>query len=299
MSKQQFLEDKTGTIRLSVYDKNYITTPTSALITLYTTSGGVLQAQATATVGSNNEMTYSLTTTHTADVGLNFKAVWQYVISGVTYYETQLFDVVKNILSIPITDDDLYAELDSLREANKQATGTATAGAAGSITDTAKLKQEDDYWKGGLCKIIAGTGVGQERTATGNTQSTGVITVTPNWVTTPDTTSVYKIVRSFSVKIQQSFKKIEQMIYDKGKRHQLILESSQIEIPLIYMTIHFIALDLTKEVDDKWSVIAKAYWDRFNESFNSLKLEYDEDASGTIEGDEEQTGPGSLRIRRS
>lgn len=299
MSKQQFLEDKTGTIRLSVYDKNYITTPTSALITLYTTSGGVLQAQATATVGSNSEMTYSLTATHTADVGLNFKAVWQYVISGVTYYETQLFDVVKNILSIPITDDDLYAELDSLREANKQATGTATAGAAGSITDTAKLKQEDDYWKGGLCKIIAGTGVGQERTATGNTQSTGVITVTPNWVTTPDTTSVYKIVRSFSTKIQQSFKKLEQMIYDKGKRHQLILESSQIEIPLIYMTIHFIALDLTKEVDDKWSVIAKAYWERFNESFNSLKLEYDEDASGTIEGDEEQTGPGSLRIRRS
>ena len=299
MAKQQFLEDKSGTIRLSVYDKNYITTPTSALVTLYNTSGGVLQAQATATVGSNSEMTYSLTTTHTADVGLNFKAVWQYVISGVTYYETQLFDVVKNILSIPITDDDLYAELDSLREANKQATGTATAGAAGSITDTAKRKEEDDYWKGGLCKIIAGTGVGQERIATGNTQSTGVITVTPSWVTTPDTTSVYKIVRSFSVKIQQSFKKIEQMIYDKGKRHQLILESSQIEIPLIYMTIHFIALDLTKEVDDKWSVIAKAYWDRFNDSFNSLKLEYDEDASGTIEGDEEQTGPGSLRIRRS
>lgn len=297
--KQQFLEDKTGTIRLSVYDKNYITTPTSGTVTLSTPSGGVLQSEAAVTVGSNNEMTYSLTATHTATTGLNYKALWSYVISAVTYYETQLFDVVKNILSIPITDDDLYAELDSLREAAKQGTSTATAGAAGSITDTVKRKEEDDFWKGGNVKILSGTGEGQERTITGNTQSTGVVAITPNWATTPDTTSVYKIVRSFHPKIQQSFKKLEQMIYDKGKRHQLILESSQIEIPLIYLTIHFIAIDLTDEVDDKWSVISKEYWDRFNDSFNSLKLEYDEDDSGTIAGDEEQTGPGSLRIRRS
>lgn len=298
--KQQFLKGKTGTIRLTIFEKNYAQIPSAALITLYTPDGGTLQAQISASVNATTgEMTYSLTATHTADHDLNYKAEWAYTVGGTIYYETQLFDVVKNILSIPITDDDLYSELESLRDVNKQLTGTATAGAAGSLTDTAKLKQEDDYWKGGTIKIISGTGANQERIISGNTQSTGVITISPNWVTNPDTTSVYRIVKSYYPKIERSFKKIEQMLYDKGKRHELILESSQIEIPLIYLTIHFIALDLTISVDDKWSVISKAYWDRFNDSFNSLKLEYDEDGSGTIIGDEQQTGPGSIRIFRS
>lgn len=297
--KQQFLEDRTGTLRLSVYDKNYITTPSSALVTLYNTSGGVLQAQASATVGSNSEMTYSLTTTHTATKGLNFKAAWEYVINGVTYYENQLFDIVKNILSIPITDDDLYAELDSLRKAALQQVGTATSGTTSTIVDTVNLKQDDDFWKGGTCEIIEGTGAGQVRTISGNTQSTGTISVSPNWATTPGSTSVFRAVRSFHQKIFQAFKKIEQMLYDKGKRHELIIESSQIEVPLLYLTIHFIAVDIMDETDDKWDMTQKLYWDKFNASFNSLKLEYDEDESGTISGDESQTGPGSLRIRRA
>lgn len=297
--KQQFIEDKTGTLRLSVYDKNFITTPSSATVTLYDPSGNVLQSAAAATVGSNSEMTYALTTTHTATKGLNFKAVWSYVINGVTYQENQLFDVVLNILSIPITDDDLYAELDSLRKAAFQQVGTATSGTASTIVDTVNIKQEDDFWKGGTVEIIEGVGAGQVRSISGNAQSTGTISVSPNWATTPDSTSVFRVVRSFYQKIFQAFKKIEQMLYDKGKRHELIIESSQIEVPLLYLTIHFIAVDLMDEEGDKWNLTQKLYWDKFNAAFNSLKLEYDEDESGTISGDEAQTGPGSLRISRS
>lgn len=296
--KQQFLEDKTDTIRLTVYDSNRPLIPTTAKITLYDPEGAVLQAQADGTVSATGEMTYSLTATHTTDADLNYKALWEYVVDGTTYYETQLFDVVKSVLSIPITDDDIYGELESLRKANFQATGTATAGATGSITDT-KRTEINNYWKGGTVEILAGTGIGQKRDITEFVQSTGVASVTPNWATTPSTDSVYVMVKSFTTKIEQCFKKLETMLYDKGKRHELILESSQIEFPLLYMVVHFICLDLLKEADDKWSILATKYWEKFETAFSSMKLEYDEDESGAIDETEERHNPSELRIGRA
>jgi hypothetical protein len=300
MAKQNFLEDKTDTIRLTVYDNNRPLIPSSANITLYKPDGTSLQAQVAVTAidSTTGEMTYSLTATHTADTGLNFKAVWDYVVSAVTYYQTQLFDVVKSLLAIPITDDDLYNELESLRKANAQAGGTATAGAAGSLTDT-KRREEDDYWKGGTLEVVAGTGIGQKRDITGFTQSTGVFTVTPNWTTNPDTTSKYLAVRSYTKKIQAAFDKICTLLYDKGKRHNLILESSQIAVPLTYLTIHMICLDLMDEADDKWSRLAAIYQEKFEKSFNNMKLDYDEDESGTVTDDEAQQSQTEIRIGRA
>ena len=298
--KQQFLVDQADTIRLTVYDKNRPIVPTSAQITLYKPGGDTLQAQASASVDSTTgEMTYSLTSTHTDNTDLNYKAVWEYVYNGTTYFETQLFDVVKSILSIPINDTDLYDELDSLRETNIQEQGTATSGTASTLVDTTKRKESDDFWKGGTIEILSGTGVGQTRDISGFTKSTSTVNVTPDWGTNPSTDSVYRIVRSYHYKIEQSFTKLKQMIYNKGKMHQLILESSQITVPLLYLTVHHICIDLMKEVDDKWDRIATQYWEKFNNEFNNLKLEYDEDDSGFIQGDEEQDDPTSFRIGRS
>jgi len=297
--KQQFLVDKTDTIRLTVYESNRPLVPSSGTVTLYKPDGSTLQAAAAVSVdATTGEMTYSLTTTHTDNHDLNFKAVWAYVSNAVTYYETQLFDVVKSILSIPITDDDLYGELESLRQVNKQETGTATAGAAGTLTDTAKRKEADDFWKGGIIKILSGTGVGQTRAVTGNTQSSGVVAVSPNWATNPSTDSVYVIIKSFTNKIEKMFNTLETMIYNKGKRHSLILESSQIELPLIYLTVHSICLDLINEPDDKWNLLSDKYEEKFKLAFSNLKLEYDADESGTIVGEEEGSNPTQINIGR-
>ena len=299
--KQQALYQKTDTIRLTVYSANRAVIPSSALITLYKADGSsVIQAQASASVdGTTGEMTYNLTTAHTDTLGLNYKAVWEYIVSGVTYYETQLFDVVRSKLSIPITDDDLYSELPSLKEANVQSNGTATSGAAGSLTDTLKRKELDNYWKGGTIEIISGTGSGQMRDITANVQSTGVISVSPNWTTTPDSTSVYRIVKSFTQSIQNGFEKIEQMLYDKGKIDALIIEASQIRIPLIYLVLHTICLDLRDSVDDKWDLLKKDYEEKFKQAFTTLALDYDADNSGGVQGEEAQSGVGTLRIQRA
>lgn len=299
--KQQFLKEKTGTIAITIYQDNMAIIPDdSAKITLYKPGGTtVLQAEASATRnGTTGELTYSITTTHTAAHDLNYKAVWQYTSDGVTYYETQLFDVVKSILSIPITDLELYNELESLRKQNKQVKGTATAGAAGTLTDTGR-NEDEDFWNGGKIEIIAGTGVGQIRLVTNFVKSTGVFTISPNWATNPDTTSIYIVTQTFTKKIAAAFNKLETLLYNKGKRHSLILESSQIEVPMIYLTIHTIALDFMDEVDDKWDRLATVYADKFNQAFNNMKLDYDEDESGGIDESEKQQSQTSLKIGRA
>ena len=298
--KQQFLEDKTDTIRLTVYQDNRPVVPSSATIVLRKPDGSSLQASVavTAISSTTGEMTYSLTATHTADKDLNYRATWSYVVGADTHTEEQLFDVVLSRLSIPITDDDLFNELESLREINPQVLGTATAGAAGTLTDTNR-KEANDFWTGGMIEIIEGTGARQKRDVSDFVQSTGVVSVSVNWTTNPSTDSIYRIVKSYTNRIISCFEKLEQMFYNKGRRHELIMESSQIRIPLIYLTIHFIALDQRREIDDKWDMFAKDYWDKFKETFSDLKLSYDTDESGTIDDEENQFSINEVRIFRS
>jgi hypothetical protein len=298
--KQQFLVDIADTIRITVYSQNRPLIPTSATVILYHPDGSVLQASASATVdGTTGEITYSLTATHTDDAKLNYKAVWAYVVSGTTYYQTQLFDVVKSILAIPLIDDDLFNELESLRGTNEQQTGTATSATSSTLVDTAKRKEADNYWKGGRIRTLAGTGPNQERIVSSNTQSSGTISVTPNWTTTPDSTTTYQIERSYYYKIEEAFKEFEDMLYNKGMRHQLILESSQIAVPLKYLTLVKICTDLMDDENDKWDRLRVTYWDRFNDAYKGMALDYDADDTGSIQGDEAQSNRTSFEVGRS
>jgi hypothetical protein len=73
-------------------------------------------------------------------------------------------------------------------------TSTATAGAAGSITLDAGASALDDFYKNQIIQITGGTGANQARTISTYTGATKVATVTPNWVTTPDNTSIFDII---------------------------------------------------------------------------------------------------------
>ncbi len=296
----QFLKAKADTIRMTIYSNNWPIIPTDAYITLYGPSGKEIQARTPVTGINivNGEMTYSLTAVHTADTGLNYKALWEYTYDGADYQEQQLFDIVLNKLAISITDDDLFSELECLKDANKQATGTVNSSTTSTLVDSDR-KESNNAWRGGIIEITAGTGAGQRRNITAFVQNTSTFTISPNWETDPDTTSKYFVVGSFTEKIAQSFKKIEKMLYDKGMRHALIIESSQIEIPLIYLTISNICLDLIRESGDKWEILYKEYDNMFKESFSNMKLEYDEDESGFIVGQESSQGVTEIRVGRA
>ena len=70
------------------------------------------------------------------------------------------------------------------------ASGTATAGATATLTNSAKT-WATDQWINYQIRITGGTGVGQVRTI--STNSGTVITVSSNWTTPPDATSTYAI----------------------------------------------------------------------------------------------------------
>jgi hypothetical protein len=70
------------------------------------------------------------------------------------------------------------------------ATGTATAGASTTLTNSGKA-WATNQWANYQIKITAGTGAGQIRTIASNTGT--VITVSSAWTTNPDATSVYHI----------------------------------------------------------------------------------------------------------
>lgn len=75
-------------------------------------------------------------------------------------------------------------------------TDTAQGGAAGSITLAAGASSTTDYYKNLWVKITGGTGSGQARQVSAYNGTTKVATVSSNWSTTPDNTSVYNFVFS-------------------------------------------------------------------------------------------------------
>jgi len=70
------------------------------------------------------------------------------------------------------------------------ASGTATSGAAKTLTDTGAAWGVNS-WKGYTVQITGGTGSGQTKHIASNT--TTVLTVDGNWKTNPDSTSTYQI----------------------------------------------------------------------------------------------------------
>lgn len=81
----------------------------------------------------------------------------------------------------------------SLLNAGDTETGTAQAGAAGSITLAAATVGSDGQFVDWLCELTGGTGAGQIRRLSGSTASTQVATVAQNWETAPSSDSTYAL----------------------------------------------------------------------------------------------------------
>lgn len=72
-------------------------------------------------------------------------------------------------------------------------TGTAQAGAAGSLTLDAGASAVNDFYKNDLLILTGGAGAGLAAFITGYNGTTKVATVSPNWVITPDVTTTFTI----------------------------------------------------------------------------------------------------------
>lgn len=72
-------------------------------------------------------------------------------------------------------------------------TGTAQAGAGGTVTLDAGASAVNDNYNGQWVRITGGTGVGQVRNITDYVGATKVATIAPNWGTNPDNTSTFEV----------------------------------------------------------------------------------------------------------
>ncbi len=71
---------------------------------------------------------------------------------------------------------------------------------SGSTSSTIKLdagaSAVNDFYKSALCVIVAGTGIGEFGTIDSYVGATNVATMSANWATTPDNTSVFELFAS-------------------------------------------------------------------------------------------------------
>jgi hypothetical protein len=79
---------------------------------------------------------------------------------------------------------------------NPLRTGTALAGASGSITLDSSSSAVTDFYAGTVVVLRSGTGSGQARLITAYNGTTKVATITPNWATPPDNTTGFAVVPS-------------------------------------------------------------------------------------------------------
>lgn len=150
-----------------------------------TGTGEVSLSSGTVTVGTNNDKTGYTASTVSDKTG---------------YSLTQTFPTNFSSLSIDASGRITPTPVESM----VMQSGTAQAGASGSITLASGASSTDDLYKGLIVKIYGGTGAGQSRTITGYTGSSKVATVAWNWTTNPDSSSTYALVASANPSINSS-----------------------------------------------------------------------------------------------
>lgn len=303
--KQEILKASAETLRFTpAYIDNRPTIASSATVVLKKPGGETLQASTAVTAINSvtGELTYTLTTTHTATLDENYVAEWSYVVSAVTYKETTLWDVVLHRLSQLLTDEDLYALQSDLRAKNENVGGTVGSAASGTLVDTNQLKNyPDDYFNNGVVEAMnPSTGAVQRRTVTDFVQSTGTLSVTPNWTTTPDSTYRYVVYKSFRVKMTFAWEMVMTDVKAKGFRPALLMQSDILKPLHAFKTLELVCMDFMKtgEQDDVWSKLADKYAAMYNDAFGKVLFQYDEDEDGTINDAEQDKPVGGLKMLR-
>lgn len=156
-----------------------------------TVASNTLGANAVLTVSPASGVAFDATTQYQVYSG----SLW-FLNAGTTAIGFSVYDVATNswtarsVSGLPTawgTDAQLVSTLGA---AKSFATGQATAGAASTLTNSSK-SWSTNMWANYQVRITGGTGVGQIRTISSNTDT--VLTVSAAWTVVPDSTSVYSI----------------------------------------------------------------------------------------------------------
>lgn len=156
-----------------------------------TVVSNTLGANAVVTVTPASAVAFDATTQYQIYSG----SLW-FMNAGTTAVGFSVYDVATNtwtarsVTGLPTAWGTTGQLVSTLGSAKVFATGTATAGAASTLTNSGKA-WATNMWANYQVRITAGTGKGQIRGIASNTGT--VLTVASAWTVNPDATSVYTI----------------------------------------------------------------------------------------------------------
>lgn len=122
---------------------------------------------------------------------------------GRYYYEATAGEVdTQGFLSLAVTREDIAVLFPTVQVVPASSalgapvirSGTAQAGASGSITLDSSASGTSTYYVPCLCYLRSGTGAGQARLAHAYNGSTKVLSIEPAWTTAPDSSTVFDLI---------------------------------------------------------------------------------------------------------
>lgn len=297
--KQELLKGKTGKLSMTPYLNNQPAVSSAVTVVVKDRSGAQIDSGSGSINATTGELTYSLASGFTANIGENYSIEWTYTISGTVYYQTSLFDIVLNRLSIPVVDEDLINQQSDILSGAESFSGFVGSSTGTTLVANNLKSYSDDYFNGGKVKVIdPATGTEQVRDVTDFAQSTGTVTVGVAWTANPSSTYTFEVKRGFQAKIEAAFEEMLIDIRSKGFRPALILESGELKIPLIKKSLALICRDFVVSPDDKWASLANNYAEEYKDLFSKIVFQYDKNESGSVSKTEENQDMGNVRLKR-
>lgn len=291
METQDLIEiqkDSTYTFTHFIESKNLPIVPSTATITILESNGTEILASTAMTIdGTTGVCTYAWDSTG-VEVGMNYMVKYQ-----LDSYDPviRLFDVMLYPFVNNVTDDDLFSEYKGLKTNYYEDSSQADSGATTTIVDSNRA-EDDDHWNGGQLEIYQSQKV-YIRKITDYVQSTGTITFTPA-MPSAITTEEYTIRQSYQEDIDRAGRVVQLQFKRIEKRAYLVIDSYTLKQLIIYEVLKQYFFEIMKEEGDEFSIKYAYYASQYNAIFESLKLVYDEDESGTIEDGEEDNTTGKV-----
>ncbi len=109
---------------------------------------------------------------------------------------------------------------------------------------------------------------------------------------------IWSAESNYDDQIQEAFKILKRDLKNKGNRPHMLIDGSQLRIPLIHKTFEIIFRGFFKEAGDKWHELYKEHEQKYIDEFAALVIKYDSDEDGIIDKDERTVLASQIDLER-
>jgi hypothetical protein len=115
------------------------------------------------------------------------------ISGGVYYLDLTAAEMTGDTVTLKVSSAEAVTYVELIPTEPCLDAGTAQSGATSSITLASTASTSDDLYNHGTIELLRGTGAGQVRTVTDYTGSSRVAAVDRDWITNPDSSTVYVV----------------------------------------------------------------------------------------------------------